>query len=156
MKFCKRMLGVKQSTQNDFIYGELGRIDYQGQRYINIVKYWLKIVHTYERKYIKCTYTMMLNDIELNPNKHYWASLVKHLLSRRGILEVWIAQGMGNINNFLHIFKVRIKGIFIRDWNARLENSTRAIFYINILNFRYQKYLDLLKVERYRGSLLYV
>ena len=44
----------------------------------------LKIVHTDERKYIKCTYTMMLNDIELNPNKHNWASLVKHLLSRLG------------------------------------------------------------------------
>ena len=39
MQFCKRMLGVKQSTQNDFIHGELGRIDYQAHRYINIVKF---------------------------------------------------------------------------------------------------------------------
>ena len=29
MQFCKRMIGVKQSTQNDFVYGESGRIDYQ-------------------------------------------------------------------------------------------------------------------------------
>ena len=105
MRFCKRMQRVKQSTPNDFIYGELGRIDYQRQKYINVVKYWLKIVHTDERKYIKCTYTMMLNDIELNPNKHNWASVVKHLLSRLGFLEVWIAQGMGNINKFFAYFQ---------------------------------------------------
>ena len=44
MSFCKRMLGIKQSTQNDFVHGELGRIDYQSLRYINIVKFWLKII----------------------------------------------------------------------------------------------------------------
>lgn len=77
MQFCKRMIGVKQSTQNDFVYGELGRIDYQAHRYINIIKYWLKVVYTDERKYIKCIYNMMLNDIELRPNKQNWASNVK-------------------------------------------------------------------------------
>ena len=96
MSFCKKVLGIKQSTQrNDFVHGELGRIDYQSRRYINIVKLWLKIVHTEERKYIKCTYNMMLNDIELRPNKQNWASVVKRLLSRLGFLEVWNAQGGG-------------------------------------------------------------
>jgi len=28
MQFCKIMLGVKANTQNDFIYGELGRVNY--------------------------------------------------------------------------------------------------------------------------------
>ena len=37
MSFCKKMLGIRQSTQNDFVHGELGRIDYQSRRYINIV-----------------------------------------------------------------------------------------------------------------------
>ena len=69
LSLCKRMLGVKQTTQNDFIYGELGRMDYRSIRYINFVKFWLKIVHIEERKYIKCIYNMMLNDIELKPNK---------------------------------------------------------------------------------------
>ena len=27
MMFCKQLLGVKTSTQNDFIYGEFGRTD---------------------------------------------------------------------------------------------------------------------------------
>ena len=70
------MIGVKHSTQNDFVYGELGRIDYQAHGYINIIKYWLKVIYTDEHKYIKCIYNMMLNDIELHPNKHNWCSYV--------------------------------------------------------------------------------
>ena len=44
LQFCKKILGVKQSTQNDFVYGELGRIDYQSRRYLAIIKYWFKVV----------------------------------------------------------------------------------------------------------------
>ena len=56
LSFCKRMLGIKQTMQNDFVYGELGRMDYQSIRYINIVKFWLKIIHTENHKYIKCIF----------------------------------------------------------------------------------------------------
>ena len=153
MSFCKRMLGIKQSTQNDFVHGELGRIDYQSLRYINIVKFWLKIIHSEEQKYIKLTYNMMLNGMEINPNKQNWALMVKHLLSRLGFLEVWNAQGIGNIRNFLSIFKLRVKDVYVQDWHSRLENSTRARFYINVAKFQYQQYLDILKVEKYRNSL---
>ena len=114
------------------ILGELGRIDCQSRRYINIVKFWLKIVHTEERKYISSTYNMKLNDIELRPNKQNWASMIKHLLSRLGIFEVWNAQGVGNIDNFLCIFQTRVKDIDVQDWHARLKNSTRERFYINV------------------------
>ena len=39
LKFCKNILGVKRSTQNDFVYGELGRVPMQIIRYILIIKY---------------------------------------------------------------------------------------------------------------------
>lgn len=38
LQFCKRILAVKQSTQNDFIYGELGRTPFQTKQYLNIIK----------------------------------------------------------------------------------------------------------------------
>ena len=44
MQFCKKLLGVKKTTQNDFVYGELGRTNYSTKRYLNIIKYWLKIL----------------------------------------------------------------------------------------------------------------
>jgi len=34
MQFCKKILGVKANTQNDFIYGELGRVNFQSTDFI--------------------------------------------------------------------------------------------------------------------------
>ena len=38
-QFCKSLLGVKTSTQNDFVYGELGRIDLKTIRIYSAVKF---------------------------------------------------------------------------------------------------------------------
>ena len=59
LKFCKKILGVKQSTQNDFVYGELGRINYQSHRYLIIAKNWLKVISSEEIKYTKQMYNTM-------------------------------------------------------------------------------------------------
>ena len=57
LQFCKKnFIRFKQSTQNDFIYGELGRINSAIQRYISIIRYWLKIVSMNDNKYAKCIY----------------------------------------------------------------------------------------------------
>ena len=77
MSFCKQLLGVKTSTQNDFIYGELGRTDYYTKRIYIIIKYWFKVVYADERKYISEIYKVMLNDIRDNQSIQDWASLVK-------------------------------------------------------------------------------
>ena len=64
LQLCKKLLGVKQTAQNDFVYGELGRTGYQSYRYISVDRYWLKIVTSEERKYPKQIYKTMLNDNE--------------------------------------------------------------------------------------------
>jgi len=48
-----RVLGVKKCTQNDFVYGELGRMNWQYVRYLIIIKYWVKILHANDNKYVK-------------------------------------------------------------------------------------------------------
>ena len=74
MLFCKQLLGVKTSTQNDFIYGELGRTNYYTRRIYIIIRYWLKVIHAEEHKYIKKIYNVMLTDINDRPNIQNWAS----------------------------------------------------------------------------------
>ena len=69
LQFCKKLLGVKQSTQNDFIYGELGRINYATQIYVSIIRYWLKIVSMNANKYAKCIYNMLLGEMRQNAEK---------------------------------------------------------------------------------------
>ena len=128
LQFCKQLLGVKKSTQNDFVYGELGRTTLITKRYLIIVKYWFKILTSPDNKYINLVYRMMLNDLELRQNIVNWASLVKHLLLSLGFYEVWLAQGVGNYNAFITIFKQRLTDTFIQNWHSRLHSSNRAVF----------------------------
>ena len=55
---------------------------------------------------------MMLRDIEAQPLKTNWASCTRDLLCRLGLMEVWEFQGVGNIEAFLGIFKLRVRDIF--------------------------------------------
>ena len=149
LQFCKRLLGVMKTTQNDFIYGELGSTSCITKRYILIIKYWFKILLSEDVKYIKLVYNMMLEDLELNPNKTNWASLLRHLLFSMGFNEVWIQQGVGNINNFISVFKQRLTDNFIQNWQSRLAESSRAIFYRSFATFQFQPYLDKVNVSKY-------
>lgn len=153
LHFCKRLLDVKITTQNDFIYGELGRISLRTGRLYNIIKYWFKIIGSSDRKYIKCIYNMMLQDLEGTPTTRNWASLVKCMLTELGFYHVWLSQGVGDIPHFLTLFKQRLKDNFIQDWNARINESSRALFYRNISSFEYQCYLDFITVKQFRVAL---
>jgi len=44
LKFLKRLLRVNQSTCNAFVYGELGRYPLYINRFVCIIKYWLKVL----------------------------------------------------------------------------------------------------------------
>ncbi len=119
LQFCKSLLGVKRSTQNDFIYGELGRTTLRTGRFYNIIKYWFKVIQSGERKYIKCIYMMMLNDIERLPTVKNWASLVKNILAELGFYHVWLSQGVGDVTQFLTILKQRLKDTFVQNWQCQ-------------------------------------
>lgn len=149
IQFCKRLLGVKKTTQNDFVYGELGRTNCRTKRYLSIVKYWFKILSCHDNKYIKLVYNLMVKDMDLVPNKVNWASLVRHLLMSLGFYEVWLEQGVGNYNVFISLLKQRLTDTFIQKWQERLENSTRANFYKRIAIFQFQPYLYKVNVQKF-------
>ena len=115
LQFCKKVLGVKKNTQNDFVYGELGRTSFITHRYLIIIKYWLKVLKMSDVKYVKIVYNMMLSDFESTPNKINWASLVKHLLASLGFNYVWLQQEIGNDKYFLEVVKQRLTDNFIQN-----------------------------------------
>lgn len=47
-----------------------------------------------------------------------------------------------------------MRDVFTQDWHSRLENSTRARCYLTLADFKYQKYLDVLNIMKYRKSLI--
>ena len=106
-----------------------------------------------ENKYIKLIYQMVLNDIEELPNKTNWASLEGHLLISLGFFEVWVSQGVGNIDIFISVLKQRLTDNLIQNWQERLDISTRARFYKSFANFQLQPYLEKINVFKYMQAL---
>ncbi len=153
LSFCKRILGVKQSTQNDFIYGELGRTTLIVKRYFHIIKYWLKICNLCNTKYARLVYDMLVSDTQRYPTKVNWASLVRDLLNDLGFGHAWIGQGVGDVDLFLLLLKQRLNDQFIQNWYARLNASSRASFYINIARFSLKSYLNDINITKFRVAI---
>ena len=153
LRFCKRILGVKISTQNDFIYGELGRMPLYKMRLINIVKYWLKIVHGLKCQYVNVCYQLGLQNLN-ERNTTGWTKSVRDLLVSYGFGDAWYNQSVGDIDIFIKLFKLRLKDIYMQEWHMRLENSTRASFYqVYKASFEYSNYLDCIYVKGHRIAL---
>ena len=87
------------------INGELGRYSLQINRFFRIIKYWLNVMNSNDNKYIKNTYNTILQYSENNRGKVNWVSLVKNLLSELGFYDVWINQGVGNVNAFFVVIQ---------------------------------------------------
>ena len=58
----------------------------------------------------------MLTDINDKPNIQNWASLVRNTLSNLGFFNVWIAQGVGDVNIFLSVIKQRLSDTFVQNF----------------------------------------
>ena len=153
LRFCKRILGVRICTQNDFVYGELGRMPLYKIRLVSIVKYWLKIVHGMKCQYVSVCYQLGLKNLN-ERNSKGWTKSIRDLLLYYGFGEVWYNQGVGDINTFMKIFKMRLKDINLQEWRLRLESSTRASFYQEYkTSFQYSPYLSFIKVKGHRIAL---
>ena len=114
------MLSVKQCTQNDFVYGELGRCSFQLTRYCNIIKCWLKNLHCSEMKYVKIIYNMFYNDCINFPNKLTWVMLLRNLLGNLGFIDVWLQPSVGERVLFLNLVKQRLKRLTMNSFRKKI------------------------------------
>ena len=153
LHFCKKLLGVKTSTQTNFVYGETGRCKLQNIRLLNIIKYWLKICTAENNKYIKQVYACLKRNTDNNARVVNWAAKVKGVLSKLGFYDVWLEQGVGNTNLFLSIFKQRISDVNTQEIYESFDTSNRALLYKHLFDNNFPKYLEVVKVKKFRTAL---
>ena len=54
-----------------------------------------------------------------------WAILVRNLLGNLGNFEVWLNQGLGNVNQFFFtVLRQRLKDQYMQDWSNEINNSS--------------------------------
>ena len=126
LQFMKRIIVVKKSTQNDFVYGEFGKIPLINRRKVQILKYWLKIVQGEKPLYVNISYHVLYEQVVNRVNCVNWVSQIRDMLFHLGFGEVWYNQGVGDADSFIYLFKQRINDIFSQNWRSSLEDSTRA------------------------------
>ena len=136
MKFCKRILNVRQSTCNAVVYAELGRYPLFINRYVQILKYWFKLKST-ENVILKTMYRLSYEQCEKGCRN--WISEVKSMLNEHGFSNIWENPFSVNGKNFVQYFRQRL-----------IDNYTQSCFSLiaNASSLQVYKYLkDTLKYE---------
>ena len=62
--------------------------------------YWFKVVKCTSTNYIKHIYNVMLQELNMYPNRNSWAKSVQTVLKKLGFCNAWLNQGVGNENFF--------------------------------------------------------
>ena len=75
------------------------------------------------------------------------------LLCTLGFNDAWLFQDIGDSVLFLSLVKQRLKDQFIQNWNGRLVQSNRAIFYKHTSSFGFKHYINILNISKFRYSM---
>ena len=63
------------------------------------------------------------------------------------------AAGCRRLFEVLSLFKQRSQDTFIQNWQSRINNSSRALFYRNIANFQFKPYLEKINISKFSIAL---
>ena len=137
--FCKQYIGVRQNTSDSLVLGECGRYPLAIVYVTQCIKYWTKLVQMPNYRYPRQCYNMLRSLTEAG--RITWASHVKSLLFQNGFGYAWIANTVGNVNNFISIFQRRIKDISLQNWQRNINDSPKTNYY--------KHFKSSLDVERY-------
>ena len=146
LSFLKSILGVKTSTPNCFVYGELGVYPLILQRKMRVLKYWLRIVRfsNNNEHFVHKIYKELCQININNPDAVTWVSQVKHLLESNGFGYVWQNQSVDNEREFLKLFKKRLCDIYIQEWYNEVQMTSDSRLYKHIkIDFCYESYMNI-------------
>ena len=144
LAFLKSVLGVKSSTTNCYVYGELGVFPLLIKRQVRVVKYWLKIIRSLNVKenYVQFVYRELLRVNSEYPDKITWVSETRKLLETSGFGFVWQQQFVENENGFISTFEKRLCDIYRQNWLSQVNLTSEGRLYKHIkMNFKLESYL---------------
>ena len=142
LKFCKRLLNVRINTCNSVVYGELGRCPLYINRYVRMIKYWLRIVQT-DNILLKTIYNRSLLDTNRGPPN--WVTNIKRILDEYGMTCVFNDYRLIDAAMFLREFKMRVIDSFKTEWFSSINKSTVLDMYCHFKStICYENYLDII------------
>ena len=153
-KFCRKILNVKQSTNCDALFGELGRVPMYIHRKITMLKYWIKILNQHENSLLHKPYIILKNDAdyELIYNGNNWAHNIEQIVIEHDLSFIWEHQT--NIRIELEPIKFHIQQLYYERWYHSINNYPRLECYSLFKHsFEFEQYLNIIKVPKFRIAL---
>ena len=150
IKFCRRIMKLRNNTPESVVLGELGRYPLMVQYYKKFIAYWLKLLYMDDTRYPKRLYLMLLQLENAGKIKGNWASDVKSMLYRYGFHYVWLHQGVGNHVLFLKEFVQRVQDNYIQEWQSSISSYSKLDFYCRFkIIFEPERYIEVIKNKQY-------
>ena len=141
LKYLKRVLGVKLSTSNAGVYGELCRYPLYISRYVRIIRYWLKLLYS-SNIILQTVYEISREDCD--KGLYNWVKNTKVLLFQFGFGHVWLNPYSVEPNTFISAFKLRLIDSFQQTWRNDVESNNKLHLYNNFkCEFNYEPYLNI-------------
>lgn len=134
LQFYKIILGVKKSTPNCILYGELGR--YPTDIFIKsrMIGMWKRLVCNKQDKISAMLYKLLFNMHKKDFFHSKWITYIENILNDCGFSEYWIAQNVPKCINLSKLVKQRLCDQFKQNWYTTIFNSPKC------LNYRIFKY----------------
>jgi hypothetical protein len=88
LPFCKKILGVRTSTPNFMVYGELGRYPIELQIKIKMLCFWNKIVGNHDKlsgKIYRLLFKLCISGKKDIP----WMNYIKSIFDETGFSNIW-------------------------------------------------------------------
>ena len=154
-RFCKNILGVKLSSSNAAVAGELGQYPLIIDRKVRMLKYWIKIVQGPETRYRYLMYIYLKDNYDCRlpiPCKN-WSNEVRKILIEIGQENVWHNEVIIT-DDFINMAKQKLIDLHITNWYNTLHNSQKLGHYRLCKGiFCHETYLVTVKSYKHRRAL---
>ena len=120
LKFCKYILGLKKSTCNVMVYGELGRYPLEIELKVRLVSYWARLLRGKQDKIAKVMYDALYRSYVNNDYMSKWLLGVRDILQSCGLNYVWLNQEDGINAIFVkNTVKRILQEQFVQNWQGK-------------------------------------
>jgi hypothetical protein len=155
-RWCKRILGVKLTTCNAAVAGELGQYPLCIFRKIMILKYWIKVISGSHNRIRYIMYLFLKQHVNIAvPGCKNWANEVRNILIEIGNEGSWHNNDPGmEHGQFIARARCTLIDLYIMEWKRELESKEKMSTYILYkTGFGHELYLSYIKSTKYRMSL---
>ena len=151
-KYLKYLLSLSYSTSNAAVMGELGRTPLSVLYKFRCIKYWVNIVQSENVSLRRSLYEVLKRYDDLGGKN--WVTDVRTMLNMYGFGDVWLQQGVGNVDLFLFNFKQRLVDTANQEWFSDLSENSKLQLYSKFKkNLDYEFYLSANICWKYKVAL---